>query len=54
MYLNGSQFVHNKLHSLVVKKLFSYLQTDGIRVEVARTEFTQKRTAAIEGGKKKH
>lgn len=52
MYLNGSQFVLNKLHCAVMKKIFRCLKIDGICVEVGRTKFTQK-TAAFEGGEKK-
>lgn len=50
MYLSDSQFVHNKLHSAVMRKLFRCLEIGGIHVEAGRIKFTQKKV--IEGGGK--
>lgn len=53
MYPSGSQFVNSKLHSAVMKKLFSCLEINGIHVEAGKTKLAQKTRAAVEVGKKK-
>lgn len=53
MYPSGSKFVNSKLHSAVMKKLFSCLEINGIHVEAGKTKLAQKTRAAVEVGKKK-